>query len=233
MSPNSEEEERFVRENARRVPVQPERLLDLLRSHGFSLIFADRDAGMNEIHYLRGSPGLPGLFDILTVRSNLYGESAWVEISQSIIPSKRFPCVKSVEQKVPATRYGCSGEDVRLHRASDARTFERRLSAAAPELFATLCRQEGETLYRETAFSREAAERYLAVLKPDRDLSETLARLESQVAPEQLCRAREYVRNEMLCDFNLENFRVIWEIAGLCQVVYWEREGSPFPRLQR
>jgi hypothetical protein len=37
--------------------------------------------------------------------------------------------------------------------------------------------------------------------------------------------AQHYVRNELLGQFNLENDRVVWDIAGLCQVLYWERHG--------
>ena len=79
-----EEEERYIRAVARRMPVQPERPLKHLKAHDFALVYANRDEGVNEIHYLRTSQGMSDFFDILKIKSNIFGEGAWVEIYHSI-----------------------------------------------------------------------------------------------------------------------------------------------------
>jgi hypothetical protein len=224
-----EEEERYIRRVARRMPVQPERLLDLLRPYGFALIEAQRGEGSNDITYGRPTPRRNGLFDILRVESNLAGKDACIEVYQSILPlGHHSPCVKAVGGYVPPADYGCSSKDVGLGSASGARVFEERAAAAAPALIERLYDSEGRRLFDETAPAREAAERYLATLKPDADLDDTLHRVRDGATAEQRRRAEQYVRNELLGTFNLVNFRTIWEIAALCQVLWWERPGVPF-----
>lgn len=222
-----EEEERWIRRVARRMPVHPERLLDRLRPLGFVLIFANRDAGLNEIDLLRPAPGLPGLFDIIHVKADIYGGGASVGIYQSIVPfGHTSPC--AVSWHVPASRFGYSNDHADVRGVAQAKEFECRVADAALDLFSELHQREGEILYRETASAREAAARYLVALQPDCSLVDTWNRLRASAATDQREQAQRYVRNECLCSFNLENDRIVWEIAGLCQVLYWERHGIQF-----
>jgi hypothetical protein len=209
--------------------VDPERLLELLKPQGFVLARADREEGVNEIDLLRPTPGLDGYFDILRCESNIAGEQVGLEIYQSIIPSG-CDCsrVKAIHEYVPATHFGYSGESAPLRTASDARLFEQRVAEAVPSLFTSLFEREGEALYSETASARGAAERYLSALLPDGDLRATLDRLKALATAHDRDRAQHYVRNELLRTFNLCDYRVIWDIAGLCQVLYWERAGAAF-----
>lgn len=224
-----EEEDRFIRRNARRMRVDPERLLALLKPQGFVLARTDRGEGANEIDLLRPTPGLDGYFDILRCESNIAGEQVGIEIYQSIIPSGwNLTCVKAVQEHIPATRFGYSGESAPLRSASHARLFEKRVAEAVPSLFSALFERDGEALYAETETARGAADRYLAALRPECDLHATLNRLKASATALDWDRAQHYVRNELLNTFNLCDYRVIWDIAGLCQVIYWERAGAAF-----
>jgi hypothetical protein len=224
-----EEEERYIRRVARRMPVHPERLLDYLRPLGFVVIYANRDEGINEINYLRTTPGLPDFFDIANVKSNIHGNGASLTIYQSIIPAgHECPCVKAVDEYVPATRYGYDREFADFRHASDSKRFERRVAEAIPTLFSELFHREGKALYNSSRPAREGAERYLAAANPDVKLVETLGRLKASASDEQWKQSQHYVQNELLSAFNVENFKLIWDIAGLCQVLFWERNGVPY-----
>jgi hypothetical protein len=133
-----------------------------------------------------------------------------------------------VSEYVPATRYGYGRESAELNRSADARQLERRLAAAVPELFAKLHRQHGNKILAKSASIRSGAERYLRQLQPSDDLDETLARLRRSATPEQLKKAEHYVKHEFVETFNLEDFRVVSDIAGLCQVLYWEFPDRPY-----
>ena len=223
-----EEEERYLRAVSKRMPVQPERLLDHLRPHGFALTYANRDEGVNMLHYLRESPGRSGLFDILIVRSDIMGDDAWIEIHQSLIPSDRCPCVKTVtDEDIDGIRLGYPDDDIPFHNQSDVKQFELRVTDSVNDLFAGLYQEEGKALYVGSASAREGVDRYLKELKPDTDLNETLKRLKTTATDDQWNRSQQYVNSELLSVLNLQNFRLIWDIAGLCQVLYWEHD-TPF-----
>lgn len=228
-----DEEERYIRRVARRMPVQPERLLDHLRPQGFLMIDANRDDGINEIVYLRNTPGLPDFFDIIKVDSNIHGEDPSVTIYQSILPTgHQSPCVKAVDEYVPATRYGYQKQSADFSTTSATKRFERRLAEAVPMLFSDLFEREGRALYDDSRSAREAAERYLSAIKPNVNLVDTFDRLKARATPEQWSRAQSYVQSELLSFFRVEDFKVIWNIAGLAQVVCWERDGVPFRGLR-
>ena len=52
-----EEEEQYIREHARRMKISPWRLLDQIRPLGFELARCDRTNGVNEMEFIRSTPG--------------------------------------------------------------------------------------------------------------------------------------------------------------------------------
>jgi hypothetical protein len=218
------EEERFLRRVGRRMKVHPEALLRQLQPLGFVLTHANRNFGLNELKYLRPTPDLPGLFDLLELGADVTGNHVVVYVAQGIV-AHHSPCVK-VANFIPPASYGCKSDKVYSDHAAIA--LETQLAQALPTLLADLLEREGRNFYEETASARAAAERYLAALQPSADLPETLQRLRSSATEEQWQHALEYVRRESVSTLNLVDFRTVWEIAGLCQVLYWEQPDQPF-----
>lgn len=214
------DQEQFLRRVGRPMKVHPEALLRQLQPLGFVLLYASRIFGLNELKYLRPTPDSPGLFDLLELKADTTGNHLAVHVAQAIV-SHHSPCVK-VSQFVPAAKYGRPSDKV----YSDAQAIEveNRLAQAIPTLFAELHEHQGRALYEETAAARAAAERYLLTLQPSADLKETLQRLQSPASDDQWQQALEYIRRDSVTSLNMVDFRTVWEIAGLCQVLYWERD---------
>lgn len=221
---NDFEDERFLRRVGRRMKVSPEALLRQLQPLGFVLTHANRNHGLNELKYLRPTPDLPGLFDILELNADVTGCHVAVYVAQAIV-SHQSPCVK-VSNFVPTASYGFKSD--RVYSDAVAIELESQLAQAAPALFADLYEREGRRFYEETASARVAADRYLTTLQPSTDLKETLQRLRASATDEQWQQALEYVRRESIGTLNLVDFRTVWEIAGLCQVLFWERHDQEF-----
>jgi len=218
-----DEEERYIRRVARRMPVDPNRLARCLKGHAFTLTYANRQEGINRIDFIRPSPTSDGLFDDLTVDSNIHGEGASVDVGVTIAPGARSGTVV-VRQYVPATKYGYGRDDHGPKTYSDGRKFCTRLADAIPTIFADLYDTEAIQFYEESATARAAAERYLTYLRVTNDLHETFERLRSQATDAQWEQAQKYLKREVLNSFGLEkDWRIIWEITVLCQVLLWER----------
>lgn len=224
MSDRSEEqEERYLRLVGRRMKIHPEGLLNRLRPLGFILLYANRHHGMNELEYLRPTPGLPGLFDLLQIKADVRGEHLAVYVSQTIVAHQR-----GVDAFVPATSYGYERHDARVRSVAEAIELEERLGCAAPDLFSAHLKSAGAAYYEETNSARAAAERYLSMLQPSDNLTETLQRLKASATEEQWQAALEFIRRDNIDPLNLVDFRPVWEIAGLCQVLYWEQRDTPY-----
>jgi hypothetical protein len=220
---DDEEEERYIRRIARRMPIRPDRIARHLDQHGFVLTYANREKGINQIDLLRPSPTLIGLFDIIHLKSGVRGGTPSVEINISVIPEGHGNvAVTTVGMDVPATQFGFSKDHPDLKTSSDSKIFERQLADVIPELFIELSEGDGRQLHDATARARRAAERYLTELRPTKDLHETLARLRKTASAQQWDRSQHYVNNEFISTFNLKDFRVVSDIAGLCQILYWE-----------
>jgi hypothetical protein len=216
------DEERFLRRVGRPMKVHPEAMLRQLQPLGFMLLYASRNFGLNELKYLRPTPNLPGLFDLLELKADTTGNHLAVYVAQAIV-SHPSPCVK-VSQFVPAASYGRQSD--RVNSDAQAIEVENRLGEEVPALFAQLYEREGRALYEETASARAAAEHYLTALQPSTDLKETLERLRSSASEEQWQQALEYIRRDLITPLNMVDFRTVWEIAGLCQMLYWERNAA-------
>jgi len=220
-----EEEDRYLRRVGRRMKIHPEGLLEQLRPLGFILLHAARDFGSNELAYLRPAPSVSGLFDILKLKSDVRGSELSIDVTQAIV-SHPTPCV-SVRSWISATRLGYDRNTAKIGAVAQAIEVERRLVQAVPELFAECFERHGRALFESTATAREAAERYLVTLQPSADLQETLQRIRAAATETQWQQALEYIRRDSIRPLNLVDFRPLWEIAGLCQVHYWERP-APF-----
>lgn len=218
------EEERFLRRVGRRMKVSPEALLRQLQPWGFVLTYASRNFGLNELHYLRPTPACPGLFDILELKGDVSGNHVAVHIAQAIVSQQVW--FARVTNFVPPASYGCKSDKVYSDAA--AIELETQLAHAIPSLLADLHEREGRTLYEQTAATRAAAEHYLISLQPSTDLQETLDRLRTSATERQWQHSLEYVRREQISSFNLVDFRTVWEIAGLCLVLYGEHSYREF-----
>src|SRR5678815_177551 len=208
-----DEDERYVRKVARRMPVLPEQFADCLRKHSFALLYANRDEGINEISLLRPSPTLAGLFDRVWARSNIRGEGASVNIGVTIAPGSAGQT--GLCRYVPATKYGYAREDAEFRGTRDSLRFSERVAAAVPTIFADLYEPEARRFYDDSASARAAAERYLCFIAASVDLQETLERLKKRATDAQWKRSQRHLQGEMLASFGLEsNWRVIWDIAA-------------------
>ncbi len=98
---SQEDEEHFLRRVGKRMRIHPEGLLRLLQPLGFILLYANRNHGLNELKYLRPTPGLPGLFDLLELKADVGGDQLAVYVSHTIVAHLR-----GVFTYVPATKYG-------------------------------------------------------------------------------------------------------------------------------
>ena len=116
-----EEEERFIKANARRMRVRPERFAELLEPLGFFVTYANRDEGINHISLLRTSPHAAELFETIDINSNIYGETPGVNVGVTIVPN-RSP-VGTVSEYVSATRFGYDKDDPPLRNDAAARAF--------------------------------------------------------------------------------------------------------------
>lgn len=216
---------RYLRRNGRRMKIHPEALLRQLQPLGFILLLAARGDGLNELEYLRPTPDVPGLFDILKLKGDINGGRLTVYIWQAIV-SHHSPCI-NVDVYVPATSYGYEDDFPKSRTVADAIELEARLVRAVPKLFADLFESQGRAFYEETSTARSAAERSLIALKPSSDLNETLQRLRATATDEQWQQTREYIRRSLVTSLNLVDFQTVWEIAGLCLILSWERP-APF-----
>ena len=216
------DQEQFLRRVGRPMKVHPEALLRQLQPQGFVLTFASRTFGLNEIKYLRPTPGSPGLFDLLELKGDTTGNHLAVYVAQSIV-SHITPCCR-VSQFVPVAKYGRHSD--KIYSDTQAIEMENGLAQAVLALFAELHEREGRAFYEETTSARTAAERYLESLQPSTDLNETLQRLRPTANEQQWLQALEYVRRDSLTPLNMLDFRTVWEIAGLCQVLCWERSAE-------
>jgi hypothetical protein len=224
---SDEEEERWVRQNARRMPVVPDRLAERLKPQDWVLIFADREMGVNEIRLVRPARGLKGLFDFVEVKSNIRGAGAAINIELS--PFLNDFCYTEAQEHVSAARYGYAREYADFKSPGASKLFEERVAAALPRIFDELHAAHGAELARKSASARQAAERYLRELRASDDLHETYARLRKTASPEQLEQADRYLRRESIHTYNLVDFRIVSEIAALCQILWWDRPQPPKP----
>jgi len=217
-----DEEERYIRRVARPMPVDPNHLARCLKPHAFTLIYADREEGMNEIRFRRPSSAFKGLFDEVTVKSNIRGEGTSVNAAVSIAPGGWGKT--AISQYVPATEYGYEREHHGPKTARDGKRFCTRLADAIPRIFTDLYETRASAFYEQSATARTAAERYLKHLRVTVDLHETFERLKSQATDIQLEKARQYLKRETFTSFGFErDWRIIWEITVLCHVLLWER----------
>ena len=224
---DEDEEQRWLRQNARPMPVDPGRLERLLKPQGWVLTLADRHSGLNEIHFRRPAPGLEGLFDFVEVKSGVRGDGADINIGLS--PFLNDLCYSEIQEHVSATRYGYARDDADFKSKGASKLFEERVAAALPGLFDQLHAAHGARLAAKSASARRAAERYLQELRASDDLHETYARLRKMASPKQLEQADRYLRRESILTYNLVDFRIVSEIAALCQILYWERPQPPKP----
>lgn len=215
-----EEEERFIRQHARRLKVSPERLLDALRPHGFFLASADRTHGINQIDYARPTPNCFGLFDQLSLHADITGAHASLSIQTALVPgagcSARFDAVYPESRPARATDLQCGT----LRQARDA---EEWIAGNVPEMFAGF-HQHVVEFYEVTARARRAADEYLSAIAPSTDLDEIFSRVCERASDEQQDDARRYLATQYLRHFNLERFRLVWEICQLTQVLCWKHE---------
>jgi hypothetical protein len=218
------EEEQFLRRVGRRMRISPEALLRQLQPLGFVLTYASRNFGLNELNFLRPTPDVPGLFDILELKADVSGNHVAVHVAQAIVPQPVW--FVRVSNFVPPASYGCKSDKVYSDAAAIA--LETQLVQAVPTLLAELHEREGRILYEQTATARAAAERYLTMLQPSTDLQETLQRLRSLATAQQWEQVLEYVRREQISTLNLVEFRTVWEIAGLCQFLFGEQPECMF-----
>ncbi len=209
------EQERYLRHVGRRMKISPEALLRQLQPLGFVLTFADRSFGSNEVRYIRPTPEFPGLFDVLEIKGDVSGNHVAVYIAQDIVPHRT-----QTMRFVPPASYGCKNDKVFTDAVAIA--LETQLAQMIPGLLHEHFQREGRNLWEETANARAAAERYLAVAQPGRNLQETWQRLRSTAAEQQWQQAIEYVRRDGINSLNLVDHRTVWEIAALCQVLLWE-----------
>src|SRR5688500_1776350 len=184
---DEDEEQRWLRQNARRMPVVPDRLAALLKPQGWVLIFADREMGVNEIRLVRPAPGLEGLFDFVEVKSTVRGEGAGININLSPFLNE-FAYCECVEH-VRATRYGYEREYADFKRPGASQLFEERVAAALPRLFDELHAVHGARRAQKSASARQAADHYLRALRARDELHETDARLRTSASLEQLAQA--------------------------------------------
>jgi hypothetical protein len=217
-----EEEERYIRREARWMKVHPARLEELLSAQGFVLVSADRADGANRIEFLRPTPGKPGLFDSVDVHADIRGESPSFYLGQSILPGFGQSVATCVNEYVPATRFGYPKDDFDITTAAEAKLFEHRFSEALPRLWEEFWVREGRALYEDSIPSIHGAERILQQLQATDNLPETLARLRSNSTPEQQAQATAYINGQTLDTYNLQNFRIISELAALALYRYWE-----------
>ncbi|WP_254513467.1 hypothetical protein [Anatilimnocola floriformis] len=214
--------EQFIRRVGRPMKVHPEALLRQLQPQGFVLTAASRTWGLNELQYLRPTPDSPGLFDLLELKGDTTGNHLAVYVAQGLV-AHPTPFAR-VSQFVPVANYGRRSD--KIFSDNQAIEMENGLGQAVPALFAELHERAGRAFYEETAAARAAAERYLQTLQPSADLNETLQRLRSMASEEQWQQTLEYIRRDSITPLNMVDFRTVWEIAGLCQVLYWDRDAE-------
>ena len=213
-----EEEERFLRRHSRRMKLCPRGLFDRIRPHGFVLVFADRSNGLNQLDYVRPTPGLDGMFDRLSVHSNIVGDYASVGVLTAITPSEfRHASTDAVFPDLPSSEslaFDCRS-------VGAARTSERQIADAVPSLFQQI-REQAARLHAATNGARASVERYLKEVCPSDDLSETFDRLRNRATAEQATYAEKCIATQFVHALNLQDFRIVWQICQLAQVVCWE-----------
>lgn len=200
----------------RKMPVQLGHLEESLKPLGFILTAADRGRGSNDVELLRPSPSHLGLFEKTRLGAPISGSPVWIHIGVSIGSFYFFPCTITRTLSIDAEP-----------------PFLDRLHEIISSLFSGFYADEGEDFYKETKSARNAAERYLTLLKASSDLDETLARLRQSASKEQLDRAQDFMRGEHLETFHIEEYHTVHEIASLCQILYWEFPERPFKALQK
>ncbi len=203
------------------MPVDSVQLSTYLSQQGFTLVYANREEGINEIDFIRASPLISGLFDGVHVKSNIRGEGASAYVGVGIAPGLfgRF----GLSRYVPAQEYGYAKEHAEFRNAKDRQRFCDRLAQAIPRIFADYYRTEVRQFADETKIARDAAERYLTFIAASTDLHETLQRLRESATEVQWQQSQRHLKGESLDTFDLEDgWRVIWDIAALCHVLLWE-----------
>jgi hypothetical protein len=217
-----EEEELLIRREARRMQVRPDRMESLLSTHGFLLTYTNRSEGINSIKFLRPTPDRPGLFDGVHVR----GESPSFVVLQTIVPGEAISRVTWAHEYVSAKRFGYPRDFVSVATPREAKLFEQRFAAMVPKFFEDFWLREGRQIYDRALPSFEGAERILQQLQATESLPETLGRLQSIATPEQRTQAMDYLNSQTLHTYNLQQFRIVSEIAALALFKYWELPGS-------
>lgn len=217
---SEEEEEQFVRENARRMKVSPWRLLQLIQPLGFQLLRSSRDHGINEMEFVRDTPGYEGLFDLFSVHSNIYGDPVSVSISTAITPGRFHHGITDTISR--------SGQELgefqfQAPTQQKAKQIEHRIAELIPVWF-DLLEVEQPAFHEVTRSARTAVTRYLVELAPSNDLHETWSRLLAAASREQHQLAEKLLKTQFLTDLNLASFRLVWEICQLMQVLHWEHE---------
>lgn len=212
--------------------VSPERLAGRLALNGFDVCATIRDHVTNSVDVILRPRNLPGLFEILHVSAGIDGEHVAPCLYAAIAPGGYNLAGLSVGGLVPASSYGEARDTpdggVLIKTSEEARDLERRLADALPRLEAELCAGEGTAFRKATASARAAGEHYLARLQPGSDLQKALARLRSQAGDDEWTLAQQFTR---ICvrSFGLEEDRLIFDIAGLCHVLFAEAAARPFP----
>lgn len=209
---------RYMREHARAMPVSGR---SMVRRLGGRFVVSDEDKkrGKNEIVLAAVSTRVPGLFEVFRINGNIYGDGAWVDVYFGLVPSCHLYA------DVLAVGQGPVLDGV-TNSPKAGRAFERHLAENLDIQFDELT-VKATKLQRETEGTREAVESYLKRLSPKADLRTTLDELQAIATPEQVDRSQKCLKVCGVYPFGLDEDRIIWDIAWLCQVLYCEFEFQP------
>jgi hypothetical protein len=217
-----EEEERWARSNAKRMPIDPIYLERALKPLGFTLIRAARGQGSNDIRFLRPCAKHVGVFDVLDVKSGVEAVRTWADVAMTLSPDMSSVRVR-VRLHVPATKLGYPSNRAPKTKREGTEYCDRLVNAI-PALFEELSVADGAALVTSSATALAAVERYLTFLQVSDDLHETFQRLRRQTTDAQWDLTQKYLKFQTLDSLGLEkDWRIIWELTILCHVFLWER----------